>query len=89
MVVDFLAKVKLPDGGVGRIGDVGKTAVKELGPDATEADLEHNFFYSTDVVDVPNGIGEIRNIQVERSFDPEHDTLNEGDSVVYSTGDLL
>lgn len=89
MAVDFLAKVKLPDGGVGRIGDVGKTAIKELGPDATEADLEQNFFYSTDVVDVPNAIGEIRNIQVERSFDPEHDTLNEGDSVVYSTGDLL
>lgn len=89
MAVDFLAKVKLPDGGVGRIGDVGKTAVRELGPDATEDDLEHNFFYATDVVDVPNAIGEISNIQVEPSFDIEHDTLNEGDSVVYSTGDLL
>ena len=89
MAVDFLAKVKLTTGEVGRIGDVGKTAVKELGPDATEDDLEHNFFYATDVVDTPNTIGEISNIQVERSFDPKRDQLKAGDSVVYVTGDLL
>lgn len=91
MATDFIAKVKLDTGEVGRIGDVGKTVIRKLEPDTTEDQLEYNFFYATDVVesDEPSAIGEISNIQVEPSFNAETDTINEGDSIIYSTGDLL
>lgn len=91
MATDFIAKVKLDTGEVGRIGDVGKTVIRKLEPDTTEDQMEYNFFYATDVVesDAPASIGEISNIQVEPSFNDETDVINEGDSIVYSTGDLL
>lgn len=91
MAVDVLAKVKLASGEVGRIGDVGKTVIRTLTPGVTADTMEVNFFYATDVKLAPiaAGIGEIKNIQVESSFDEKNETLNEGDSVVYRTGDLL
>lgn len=91
MAVDVLAKVKLATGEVGRIGDVGKTVIRKLTPDVTADNMEVNFFYATDVTLAPivTGIGEIKNIQVESSFDEKNEVLNEGDSVVYRTGDLL
>lgn len=91
MAVDVLAKVKLATGEVGRIGDVGKTVIRKLTPDVTADNMEANFFYATDVTLAPivTGIGEIKNIQVESSFDEKNEVLNEGDSVIYRTGDLL
>lgn len=91
MAVDILAKVKLATGEVGRIGDVGKTVIRTLTPDVTADTMEANFFYATDVTLAPiaASVGEIKNIQVESSFDEENETLNAGDSVIYRTGDLL
>lgn len=90
MAIDLLAKVKLSTGEVGRVGDVGKTVIRELEPDTTEDQMEYNFFYSTDVVESgPVSIGEISNIQVEPSFDEETGVINAGDSIIYGTGDLL
>ena len=46
--------------------------------------MEANF-YATDVTLAPiaASVGEIKNIQVESSFDQENETLNAGDSVIY------
>lgn len=49
MAIDVLAKVKLDTGEYGRVGDVGKTAIRKLEPDMTEDQIEYNFLYAFDL----------------------------------------
>lgn len=89
MAKDCLFKVKLNDGTVAQVGDVGKSVVRDLGDITDVNDLEPNFFYARDY----NGeeafsLGEISNIQVEPSWSGA-EPLENGDAVVFGTNDLL
>lgn len=78
MAEDYLARVKLSTGEIGRIGDVGKTAIKPLTPDITADNMEVNFFYAVSAQQSPPITK-----TVSKEKEPESRT------VVYKAGDLL
>lgn len=88
--IDSLFVVKTKTGEAIRVGDVGKTVVRDLPPDATEDTLEPYFFYSKEHKGVSSlSLGEVNNIQVEPSWSGNEAQLDGGDAIVYGSDDLL
>lgn len=90
MAQDAIAYFKSSNGEVARVGDVGKTVIRQMFSTYTIDDLEVNFFYSTDVADSPEStsVGEINNIQIEPSM-PEGRELKAGDAIIFGSEDLF
>lgn len=89
MAEDCLLKFKTNDGHVVRVGDIGKSVVRDLGAITDANDLEPNFFYARDYDESTATLGEISNIQVEPSWSGDAETLKAGDAIAFGTLDLL
>lgn len=98
-IIDSLMVWRNPDGDVCRVGDRGKTVVRDWPTEtfntATAEDFEENFFY---MLEDPNGgggtghtgmIGEISQINVEPKLNKPIEDMVAGEAIAYVTGDLL
>lgn len=87
-IVDTILFTKIGEQAV-RVGDVGKTVIRTLPPDATIDDLEEFYFYTTDAPANEGFIGEINNIQVEPVLNKTPEEMEAGDAISYVAYDLL
>lgn len=87
-IVDTILFTKIGEQAV-RVGDVGKTVIRDLPPDATIDDLEEFYFYTTDAPANEGYIGEINNIQVEPVLNKTPEEMEAGDAISYVAFDLL
>ena len=87
-IVDTILFTKIGEQAV-RVGDVGKTVIRTLPPDATIDDLEEFYFYTTDAPANEGFIGEINNIQVEPVLNKNPEDMEAGDAISYVAYDLL
>ena len=87
-IVDTILFTKIGEQAV-RVGDVGKTVIRTLPPDATVDDLEEFYFYTTDAPANEGFIGEINNIQVEPVLNKTPEEMEAGDAISYVAYDLL
>ena len=87
-IVDTILFTKIGEQAV-RVGDVGKTVIRTLPPDATIDDLEEFYFYTTDAPANEGYIGEINNIQVEPVLNKRPEDMEAGDAISYVAYDLL
>ena len=87
-IVDTILFTKIGEQAV-RVGDVGKTVIRTLPPDATVDDLEEFYFYTTDAPANEGYIGEINNIQVEPVLNKTPEEMEAGDAISYVAYDLL
>lgn len=97
-IIDSLMAWRNPDGDVCRVGDRGKTVVRDWPTEtfnaATADDFEENFFY---MLEAPSGgggtgtgmIGEINQINVEPKLNKPIEEMVAGEAIAYVTGDLL
>lgn len=98
-IIDSLMAWRNPDGDVCRVGDRGKTVVRDWPTEtfnaATADDFEENFFY---MLEDPSGgggtghtgmIGEISQINVEPKLNKPIEEMVAGEAIAYVTGDLL
>lgn len=87
-IVDTILFTKIGEQAI-RVGDVGKTVIRTLPPDATIDDLEEFYFYTTDAPANEGYIGEINNIQVEPVLNKTPEEMEAGDAISYVAYDLL
>lgn len=87
-IVDTILFTKIGEQAV-RVGDVGKTVIRTLPPDATIDSLEEFYFYTTDAPASEGYIGEINNIQVEPVLNKNPEDMEAGDAISYVAYDLL
>lgn len=87
-IVDTILFTKIGEQAV-RVGDVGKTVIRDLPSDATIDDLEEFYFYTTDAPANEGFIGEINNIQVEPVLNKNPEEMEAGDAISYVAYDLL
>lgn len=87
-IVDTILFTKIGEQAV-RVGDVGKTVIRDLPSDATIDDLEEFYFYTTDAPANEGYIGEINNIQVEPVLNKTPEEMEAGDAISYVAFDLL
>lgn len=87
-IVDTILFTKIGEQAV-RVGDVGKTVIRDLPPDATTDSLEEFYFYTTDAPANEGYIGEINNIQVEPVLNKNPEDMEAGDAISYVAYDLL
>lgn len=87
-IVDTILFTKIGEQAV-RVGDVGKTVIRDLPPDPTIDDLEEFYFYTTDAPANEGYIGEINNIQVEPVLNKDPEDMEAGDAISYVAYDLL
>lgn len=87
-IVDTILFTKIGEQAV-RVGDVGKTVIRDLPSDATIDDLEEFYFYTTDAPANEGFIGEINNIQVEPVLNKNPEEMGAGDAISYVAYDLL
>ena len=87
-IVDTILFTKIGEQAV-RVGDVGKTVIRTLPPDATVDDLEEFYFYTTDAPANEGFVGEINNIQVEPVLNKTPEEMEAGDAISYVAYDLL
>lgn len=87
-IVDTILFTKIGEQAV-RVGDVGKTVIRDLPPDPTIDDLEEFYFYTTDAPANEGYIGEINNIQVEPVLNTTPEDMKAGDAISYVAYDLL
>lgn len=87
-IVDTILFTKIGEQAV-RVGDVGKTVIRDLPPDPTIDDLEEFYFYTTDAPANEGYIGEINNIQVEPVLNKNPEDMEAGDAISYVAYDLL
>ena len=87
-IVDTILFTKIGEQAI-RVGDVGKTVIRTLPPDATIDDLEEFYFYTTDAPANEGFIGEINNIQVEPVLNKTPEEMEAGDAISYVAYDLL
>lgn len=87
-IVDTILFTKIGEQAV-RVGDVGKTVIRDLPQDATIDDLEEFYFYTTDAPANEGYIGEINNIQVEPVLNKTPEEMEAGDAISYVAFDLL
>lgn len=87
-IVDTILFTKIGEQAV-RVGDVGKTVIRDLPSDATIDDLEEFYFYTTDAPANGGYIGEINNIQVEPVLNKTPEEMEAGDAISYVAFDLL
>lgn len=87
-IVDTILFTKIGEQAV-RVGDVGKTVIRDLPPDATIDSLEEFYFYTTDAPANEGYIGEINNIQVEPVLNKNPEDMEAGDAISYVAYDLL
>ena len=98
-MIDSLMAWRNPDGDVCRVGDRGKTVVRDWPAEtfntAKAEDFEENFLY---MLEDPNGggggsgtsmVGEINNINVEPKLNKPIEEMVAGEAIAYVTGDLL
>ena len=98
-IIDSLMAWRNPAGDVCRVGDTGKTVVRDWPADtfntAKAEDFEENFLY---MLEDPNGgggtghtgmIGEISQINVEPKLNKPIEEMVAGEAIAYVTGDLL
>lgn len=97
-MIDSLMAWRNPDGDVCRVGDRGKTVVRDWPAEtfntAKAEDFEENFLY---MLEDPNGggtghtgmIGEISQINVEPKLNKPIEEMVAGEAIAYVTGDLL
>ena len=87
-IVDTILFTRIGEQAV-RVGDVGKTVIRDLPPDPTIDDLEEFYFYTTDAPANEGFIGEINNIQVEPVLNTTPEDMEAGDAISYVAYDLL
>lgn len=87
-IVDTILFTRIGEQAV-RVGDVGKTVIRDLPPDPTIDDLEEFYFYTTDAPANEGFIGEINNIQVEPVLNKDPEEMEAGDAISYVAYDLL
>lgn len=87
-IVDTILFTRIGEQAV-RVGDVGKTVIRDLPPDPTIDDLEEFYFYTTDAPANEGYIGEINNIQVEPVLNTTPEDMKAGDAISYVAYDLL
>lgn len=87
-IVDTILFTRIGEQAV-RVGDVGKTVIRDLPPDPTIDDLEEFYFYTTDAPANEGYIGEINNIQVEPVLNTTPEDMEAGDAISYVAYDLL
>lgn len=87
-IVDTILFTKIGEQAV-RVGDVGKTVIRDLPPDATVDSLEEFYFYTADAPANEGYIGEINNIQVEPVLNKTPEEMEAGDAISYVAYDLL
>ena len=87
-IVDTILFTKIGEQAV-RVGDVGKTVIRDLPPDATVDSLEEFYFYTADAPANEGYIGEINNIQVEPVLNKNPEDMEAGDAISYVAYDLL
>lgn len=87
-IVDTILFTKIGEQAV-RVGDVGKTVIRDLPPNATIDSLEEFYFYTTDAPANEGYIGEINNIQVEPVLNKNPEDMEAGDAISYVAYDLL
>lgn len=87
-IVDTILFTRIGEQAV-RVGDMGKTVIRDLPPDPTIDDLEEFYFYTTDAPANEGYIGEINNIQVEPVLDKTPEEMEAGDAISYVAYDLL
>lgn len=98
-MIDSLMAWRNPDGDVCRVGDRGKTVVRDWPAEtfntAKAEDFEENFLY---MLEDPNGggggtstatLGEINSINVEPKLNKPIEEMVAGEAIAYVTGDLL
>lgn len=98
-MIDSLMAWRNPDGDVCRVGDRGKTVVRDWPAEtfntAKAEDFEENFLY---MLEDPSGgggtghtgmIGEISQINVEPKLNKPIEEMVAGEAIAYVTGDLL
>ena len=98
-IIDSLMAWRNPDGDVCRVGDRGKTVVRDWPAEtfntAKAEDFEENFLY---MLEDPNGggggtsvgtLGEINSINVEPKLNKPIEEMVAGEAIAYVTGDLL
>lgn len=87
-IIDTILFTKIGEQAV-RVGDVGKTVIRDLPPDPTIDDLEEFYLYTTDAPANEGFIGEINNIQVEPVLNKDPEEMEAGDAISYVAYDLL
>lgn len=87
-IVDTILFTRIGEQAV-RVGDTGKTVIRDLPPDPTIDDLEEFYFYTTDAPANEGYIGEINNIQVEPVLNTTPEDMKAGDAISYVAYDLL
>lgn len=87
-IVDTILFTRIGEQAV-RVGDMGKTVIRDLPPDPTIDDLEEFYFYTTDAPANEGYIGEINNIQVEPVLNKTPEEMEAGDAISYVAYDLL
>lgn len=87
-IVDTILFTKIGEQAV-RVGDVGKTVIRDLPENPTIDSLEEFYFYTTDAPANEGYIGEINNIQVEPVLNKRPEDMEAGDAISYVAYDLL
>lgn len=87
-IVDTILFTKIGEQAV-RVGDVGKTVIRDLPENPTINSLEEFYFYTTDAPANEGYIGEINNIQVEPVLNKDPEDMEAGDAISYVAYDLL
>ena len=87
-IIDTILFTKIGDKAV-RVGDTGKTVIRDLPENSTIDDLEEFYFYTADAPANEGFIGEINNIQVEPVLNKDPDDMEAGDAISYVAYDLL
>lgn len=87
-IVDTILFTKIGEQAV-RVGDVGKTVIRDLPENPTIDSLEEFYFYTTDAPANEGYIGEINNIQVEPVLNKDPEDMEAGDAISYVAYDLL
>ena len=87
-IVDTILFTKIGEQAV-RVGDVGKTVIRDLPENPTIDSLEEFYFYTTDAPANEGYIGEINNIQVEPVLNKTPEEMEAGDAISYVAYDLL
>lgn len=89
-IIDGMLVTKTSTGEAVRVGDTGKTVVRDLPPDASIDNIEPYFFYAKEHTGIdPNTLSEITNIQVEPEWTENVSQLDKGDAMIYNADDLL
>lgn len=87
-IVDTILFTKIGEQAV-RVGDVGKTVIRDLPENPNIDDLEEFYFYTADAPANEGFIGEINNIQVEPVLNKTPEEMEAGDAISYVAYDLL